>query len=109
MTSRVQHARTERRRQRRGDLPAEPGRPQLVTMMLGTFREMPGLSLHLNQAARLFGVRPETCRVVLDDLVLQGRLRQAADGQYVGSATGSNSLPGSALAHSRRGDVTRRQ
>jgi hypothetical protein len=53
-------------------------------MILGTFREMPGLSLHMNQAARLFGLRRGTCEVVLDDLVAQGRLRRAADGQIVG-------------------------
>jgi hypothetical protein len=52
-------------------------------MILGTFREMPGLSLHMNQAARLFGLRRDTCEVVLEDLVAQGRLRRASDGQFV--------------------------
>src|SRR6185436_20962074 len=82
MTSRQRHESTERRKQARGGV-AEPSRPQLVTMVIGTFREMPGLSLHLNQAARLFGVRAETCRILLDDLVAQGRLRRAHDGQYL--------------------------
>jgi DNA-binding IclR family transcriptional regulator len=53
-------------------------------MILGTFREMPGLCLHLNQAARLFGLRRNTCEVVLEDLVAQGKLRRASDGQFVG-------------------------
>jgi DNA-binding IclR family transcriptional regulator len=53
-------------------------------MVLGTFREMPGLSLQLNQAARLFGVHPTTCQVVFDDLVALGRLRRSHDGQYLG-------------------------
>jgi hypothetical protein len=51
-------------------------------MITGTYREMPGLSLDLPQAALLFGLRPTTCRVVLDDLVRGGRLRRATDGQY---------------------------
>lgn len=55
-------------------------------MILGTYREMPGLCLQLQQAARLFGLRPSTCQIVLDDLVAEGRLRKAADGQYHRSA-----------------------
>ena len=73
----------DRRRQQRG-VGAEPVRAELVAMVLGTFREMPGLCLHLNQAARLFGVHPTTCQVLLDDLVALGRLRRAHDGQYLG-------------------------
>jgi hypothetical protein len=72
----------ERRRQSRGSRGGEPPRPQLVAMIVGSYREMPGLSLHLNQAARLFGLRPSTCRVVLEDLVRNGRLRRTVDGQY---------------------------
>ena len=75
----------ERRRRERGTGGAEPTRPELVSMILGTFREMPGLSLHTNQAARLFGVGQATCAVVLEDLVTQGKLRRAGDGQYVGA------------------------
>ena len=73
----------DRRRQQRG-VGAEPVRAELVAMVLGTFREMPGLCLHLNQAARLFGVHPTTCQVLLDDLVALGRLRRSHDGQYLG-------------------------
>src|SRR5262245_24046756 len=73
----------DRRRQERGTH-AEPLRAELVAMVLGTFREMPGLSLHLNQAARLFGVRTTTCQVLLEDLVALGRLRRSHDGQYLG-------------------------
>jgi hypothetical protein len=60
----------------------EPARAHLITLILGTYAEMPGLSLHLHQAARLFGLREATCQVVLRDLVRDGRLRQSADGQY---------------------------
>ena len=52
-------------------------------MILGTFREMPGLSLQMNQAARLFGLHRGTCEVILEDLVAQGKLRRSADGQVV--------------------------
>jgi hypothetical protein len=83
MTVRPGAGSLDRRRQQRG-AGAEPMRAELVAMVLGTFREMPGLCLHLNQAARLFGVHPTTCEVLLDDLVALGRLRRAHDGQYLG-------------------------
>ena len=73
----------ERRHDDRGTPSTEPSRTELVSMILGTFREMPGLCLHLNQAARLFGLRRGTCEVILEDLVAQGKLRRAADGQFV--------------------------
>ena len=76
---------TERRERRcsvRGGVHGEPARAHLVALILGTYAEMPGLSLHLHQAARLFGLREATCQVVLDDLVRDGRLRQSADSQY---------------------------
>ena len=69
-------------------------------MILGTFREMPGLSLHMNQAARLFGLRRGTCEVVLEDLVAQGKLRRAADGQFV-SGQLDHQVP-AAVAHTAR-------
>jgi len=74
----------DRRHAERGTASTEPGRTELVAMILGTFREMPGLCLHLNQAARLFGLRRRTCEVVLEDLLAQGKLRRASDGQFVG-------------------------
>jgi predicted transcriptional regulator of viral defense system len=45
---------------------------------------MPGLNLTLDQAARLFGLRDNTCRVVLDDLIKDGKLRRSIEGRYVG-------------------------
>ena len=80
---RLRNGYPDRRRSDRGTAATEPGRQHLVTMILGTFHEMPGLCLHANQAARLFGLRPATCQVVLDDLVATGKLRRAHDGQYV--------------------------
>jgi hypothetical protein len=72
----------DRRRGNRGAPHGEPGRTELTSLILGSYREMPGLTLHLDQAARLFGVRTRTCKSVLDDLVSAGRLGRAADGQY---------------------------
>ena len=70
---------------RRGEAGAEPQRAALEAMIRGTYREMPGLSLYLDQAARLFGLRELTCRIVLDDLLRAGVLRRSADGQYTTS------------------------
>ena len=72
----------DRRAHKRERGVGEPDRRYLVSMIVGTYREMPGLTLRVNQAARLFGLRVNTCRIVLDDLVENGRLRRASDGQY---------------------------
>jgi hypothetical protein len=76
----------ERRRLARGGEGGEPTRSHLTTLILGTYREMPGLSLTLQQAARLFGLRETTCQVVLDDLVYAQRLRRAVGGRYAAPA-----------------------
>lgn len=78
----------ERRRTVRG-VNGEPSRSHLVALVLGTYAEMPGLSLYLPQAARLFGLRESTCVVVLGDLVRGGQLRQSPDGQYRGTNVGN--------------------
>jgi hypothetical protein len=54
----------------------------LVSLILGSYAEMPGLSLNLKDAARLFGLRDTTCRVVFADLVKNGRLRLCDDARY---------------------------
>src|SRR5689334_6774009 len=79
---------TERRQDSRLDAVAGPGHAQTVNMMLGTFREMPGLCLHVNQAARLFGLRQESCQTLLEGLVATGQLRRADDGQFVAGDLG---------------------
>jgi hypothetical protein len=89
---RPQNPFAERRQQQRGLETGAPPRAQLVSMVVGTFREMPGLCLHANQAARLFGLPRSTCQIVLDDLVTQGKLRRASDGQYLGAELDSMSL-----------------
>jgi len=90
---RLRNGYPDRRRSDRGTAATEPGRQHLVTMILGTFHEMPGLCLHANQAARLFGLRPATCQVVLDDLVATGKLRRGNDGQYLAAERESRSAP----------------
>lgn len=73
----------DRRWQPRGARPGEPNRADLCALILGSYLEMPGLTLHLEQAARLFGVRARTCQTVLTDLVDSGHLRRRPDGQFV--------------------------
>jgi hypothetical protein len=46
------------------------------------FDEMPGTSLTLPQAARLFGVPVEVCDRILVSLVKDGRLRRTQDGRF---------------------------
>jgi len=73
---------SERLMQRDG-LNGEPARGQVEAMIIGMYHEMPGLSLHLAQAVRLFGLQTATCQIVLDQFVQQGVLRRAHDGQYL--------------------------
>jgi hypothetical protein len=50
--------------------------------IVAEYREMPGLSLTVAQAGRLFGVASDQCVTVLQTLVAQGRLRRREDGRY---------------------------
>ena len=49
----------------------------------GQYREMPGLSLTLRQAARLWGLNQTTCERVLARLVERRVLKRAWNGAYV--------------------------
>jgi hypothetical protein len=49
-------------------------------MILGTYHEMPGLTLDMEDAARLFGLKPTTCQIVLGDLLRKGVLRRGHAG-----------------------------
>jgi len=73
----------ERRTRPRDAVAGEPPRAHLVSMIVATYREMPGLQLHVDEAARLFGLRPATCRIVLDSLVDEGELRRTDESRYV--------------------------
>lgn len=72
----------ERRAASRGNRGDEPHRRDLVSRVLEAYREMPGLQIRAEQGARLFGIRSVTARIVLNDLVSDGRLSLTADGQY---------------------------
>ena len=52
----------------------------------GEFREMPGLSLTLAQAGRLWSLDDETCRDVLTQLVENGFLCRRPDGAFCRSS-----------------------
>lgn len=75
----------DRRQGNRGAPFGESTRQQLTATILGCYNDLPGLSLHLQQSARLFGLRLRTCELVLNDLVRAGRLRREADGQHTAS------------------------
>jgi hypothetical protein len=52
----------------------------LLCRVRAEFIEMPGLQLTFDQAARLWGLEPNVCRQVIDDLVACGFLRRTASG-----------------------------
>ena len=60
----------------------EPSRSELVARVLGSFREMPGLTVRVDEAARLLGLSEHTCYVLLEELVERGLLRRTAS-RYV--------------------------
>jgi hypothetical protein len=57
-------------------------RHALLCRIHSEFEEMPGLSLTLNQASRLFGLRPEIASRILERLADARLLRQRRDGQF---------------------------
>jgi hypothetical protein len=71
------------RRQRCRDSVAEPPRTLLNQRILGTYREMPGLTLSDAEAIRFFGLSEALCHMLLDDLVRQRHLHRCSDGRYV--------------------------
>lgn len=70
----------------------DPQRPlnasdNLAYRVTAEYREMPGLSLTLHQAERIFGLDRPTCRALLDALVETGFLRRRGDQSYLRSET----------------------
>jgi hypothetical protein len=57
-------------------------RRALLHRIWDEFDEMPGTSLTLPQASRLFGVPIEVCDRILVSLVQDGRLRRTEDGRF---------------------------
>jgi hypothetical protein len=59
-------------------------RPEAIAHRVCTeFIEMPGLRLTFSQAVRLLGVPAKECRIVVDDLVASGFLRQTTAGMLM--------------------------
>src|SRR5829696_2365075 len=54
----------DRRAILRGTSPDEPRRAEVVQRIVGTYAEMPALTLEIDDAARLFGFRIRTCEAV---------------------------------------------
>jgi len=55
----------------------------LIARIRGEFREMPGLSLTIDQACRLWGCDAVTCRHVIDMLVASGQLQWSRDARLI--------------------------
>ena len=62
-----------------------------VNRLKGKFLEIPGTKLKPSEAARLCGLEPPVCGVILDALQDAGFLRRGADGSFMraGSEGGS--------------------
>jgi hypothetical protein len=65
------------------DVQAMPAIREAILRVEGEYREMPGLSLTLPQAARLWGLDHSTCERVLTNLIERRVLRRALKGTYV--------------------------
>jgi len=52
----------------------------IARRVLSEFEEMPGMSLTLRQAARLFGLDQDFCREIIDTLIDSAYLRQTSAG-----------------------------
>ncbi|MEQ1910136.1 MAG: hypothetical protein ABMA15_15025 [Vicinamibacterales bacterium] len=55
----------------------------LIERVLGEYREMPGLALTVEQAQRLWGCDPGTCRRIADMLVERHELRWSRDRRLI--------------------------
>jgi hypothetical protein len=60
----------------------------LLSRARGEYLEMPGLSLTLDQAQRLWALDRGTCSLVLSNLVRAGFLRQRHDGSFIRQGVG---------------------
>jgi DNA-binding IclR family transcriptional regulator len=52
----------------------------IARRVLSEFEEMPGMTLTLRQAARLFGLDQDFCREIMDTLIDSAYLRQTSGG-----------------------------
>jgi len=68
---------------RADDMRTTPAIRETILRVEGEYREMPGLSLTLPQAARLWGIDRSTCELVLAKLIERRVLKRAMNGTYV--------------------------
>jgi hypothetical protein len=62
--------------------PRADRRPEIEDRIRQEYREMPGLSVTVAQAQRLWHIEATTCRRLLDVLVEDGYLRACDDARY---------------------------
>jgi len=79
--------------------------PALTTRICAEYREMPGLSLSLPQASRLWHINVDTCRDILETLVADGFLGRTSAGRFVARAPSRKPKPAKAFVpfEQRRG------
>jgi DNA-binding IclR family transcriptional regulator len=65
-----------------------PALLELLQRVEGEYREMPGLSLTVSQAERLWGLDRSTCALVLTTLIERRVLRQTTNGMYLRGPSG---------------------
>lgn len=65
-----------------------PALVELLQRVEGEYREMPGLSLTVSQAERLWGLDRSTCAFVLTTLIERRVLRQTTNGTYLRGPSG---------------------
>jgi hypothetical protein len=68
---------------RHDNVRAMPAVREAIRRVEGEYREMPGLSLTLPQAARLWGLDQSTCERVLATLMERQVLKRALNGTYI--------------------------
>ena len=65
-----------------------PAIHELLQRVEGEYREMPGLSLTMSEAERLWGLDRATCASVLTTLIERRFLRQTTGGAYLRATSG---------------------
>jgi hypothetical protein len=56
---------------------------ELARRILAEYAEMPGLSVTLSQAQRLWAVDRRTCQMVFDKLIARGLVRMTTKGRFI--------------------------
>jgi hypothetical protein len=70
------------------ELRTTPAIRELLLRIESEYREMPGLSLTMSQAERLWGLDSSTCAFVLTTLIERRVLRRTTSGTYLRGPSG---------------------